>query len=144
MIEITSLRWHTRSRSASGLGVISLPRARGICAATSVVLPPQQCFRSCTDGAGWSFCLRTDSRFGFASVLRTSACLGALLIASSVSIFGVEVGQLAIVSAFLPLRRASDELVLPAPGLHRRSLAIVAVAGIWLVERAFNMKIISS
>jgi hypothetical protein len=48
------------------------------------------------------------------------------------------------VSAFLPVAFG-----LRATWLYRRlifiggSLAIVAVAGIWLVERAFNMKIIT-
>src|SRR5216683_2133050 len=55
-----------------------------------------------------------------------------------------EVGQLAIVSAFLPIAYA-----LRASWFNRRlvfaggSIAIAAIAGIWLVERAFNMKIIS-
>ena len=53
-------------------------------------------------------------------------------------------GQLAIVSAFLPIAYA-----LRASWFYRRlvivggSIAIAAVAGTWLIERAFNMKIIS-
>jgi len=83
--------------------------------------------------------------FGFASVLRDLGLpQGALLIALVGFNLGVEVGQLAIVSAFLPVAYA-----LRASWFYRRlvfiggSLAIVVVAGIWLVERAFNMKIIT-
>ena len=64
---------------------------------------------------------------------------------ASVRYLGVEVGQLAIVSAFLPVA-----YWLRASWFYRRlvfiggSLAITAVAGIWLIERAFNLKIISA
>jgi len=54
---------------------------------------------------------------------------------------GVEIGQLAIIAVFLPLAFA-----LRRSWLYRRlvfiggSAAIVVVAGIWLVERAFDLK----
>ena len=68
----------------------------------------------------------------------------ALLVALVGFNLGVEGGQLAIVSAFLPVA-----FWLRASWFYRRlvfiggSLAIAVVAGIWLVERAFNMKIIT-
>jgi hypothetical protein len=83
--------------------------------------------------------------FGFASVLRDLGLpQNALLIALVGFNLGVEGGQLAIVSGFLPVAYA-----LRATWFYRRlvfvggSLAIAVVAGIWLVERAFNMKIIT-
>jgi len=59
--------------------------------------------------------------FGFASVLRDLGLpQGALLIALVGFNLGVEVGQLAIVSAFLPIAYAlRASWVLPAPGLRR-------------------------
>jgi hypothetical protein len=84
--------------------------------------------------------------FGFASVLKDLGLpQGALLVALVGFNLGVEVGQLAIVSLFLPVT-----YWLRASWFYRRlvfiggSLAIVAIAGIWLVERAFNLKIISA
>jgi len=83
--------------------------------------------------------------FGFASVLRDLGLpQNALLIALVGFNVGVEGGQLAIVSVFLPVA-----YLLRATWFYRRlvfiggSLAIAVVAGIWLVERAFNMKIIT-
>ena len=81
--------------------------------------------------------------FGFASVLTD---LGlpreALLLALVGFNLGVELGQLAIVAAFLPLAYA-----LRRTWGYRRiafvggSAAIGAVAGLWLVERAFDVKL---
>jgi hypothetical protein len=83
--------------------------------------------------------------FGFASVLRDLGLpQNALLLALVGFNLGVEGGQLAIVSAFLPVA-----YWLRATWLYRRlvfiggSLVVTTVAGIWLVERAFNMKIIT-
>jgi len=84
--------------------------------------------------------------FGFASVLRDLGLpKDALLLALVGFNLGVEVGQLAIVSAFLPIAYG-----LRASWFYRRlvfiggSLAIVAVAAIWFIERAFNLKIITA
>jgi hypothetical protein len=81
--------------------------------------------------------------FGFASVL---ADLGlprdALLLALVGFNVGVEVGQLAIIAAFLPLA-----YVLRGTWAYRRlvfvggSAAIALVAAIWLAERAFDVKL---
>ena len=81
--------------------------------------------------------------FGFASVL---ADLGlpqdTLLLALVGFNVGVEAGQLAIVSAFLPLAYALRRSV-----LYRRvilgggSALIAAVACVWLAERALNVKL---
>jgi len=55
---------------------------------------------------------------------------------------GVEVGQLAIVAVFLPIAYR-----LRTTRFYRRwvlvagSAGIVLIAGIWLIERAFNLRI---
>ena len=84
--------------------------------------------------------------FGFASVLTDLGLPKETLLVALVSFnLGVELGQLVIVSAFLPLA-----FTLRGTWLYQRlimiggSAAVVAVALTWLVERAFNLKIISS
>ena len=81
--------------------------------------------------------------FGFASVLTDLGLpQDALLVALVGFNLGVEGGQLAIIAAFLPLAFA-----LRRTWIYRRlifiggSAAIVLVAAIWLVERAFNLKL---
>jgi hypothetical protein len=83
--------------------------------------------------------------FGFASVLRDLGLPRDNLLAALVSFnLGVEAGQLAIVAALLPLAFA-----LRQTWLYRRltlsagSLVIVAVAGVWLFERAFELRLFS-
>ena len=83
--------------------------------------------------------------FGFASVLRDLGLPRDNLLAALVSFnLGVEVGQLAIVAALLPLAFA-----LRQSWLYRRltlsagSLLIAAVAGVWLFERAFELRLFS-
>ena len=58
---------------------------------------------------------------------------------------GVEAGQLTLVALFLPLA-----FLLRGSWFYRRvvllagSLAIVAIALVWLLERALNLKLISA
>jgi HupE / UreJ protein len=139
---------HSITLSLAALGVVSLPSRlveSGI--ATSVVLAALNNVFPLVHGRRWmvAFAFGLIHGFGFASVLRDLGLpQGALLIALVGFNLGVEGGQLAIVSAFLPVAYA-----LRASWFYRRlvfvggSLAIVSVAGIWLVERAFNVKIIT-
>jgi len=139
---------HSITLSLAALGVISLPsRLVESAIATSVVLAALNNVFPVVHGRRWmvAFFFGLVHGFGFASVLRDLGLpQNALLIALVGFNLGVEAGQLAIVSAFLPVAYG-----LRATWLYRRlvftggSLAIVAVAGIWLVERAFNMKIIT-
>jgi hypothetical protein len=83
--------------------------------------------------------------FGFASVLRDLGLPRDNLLVALVSFnLGVEAGQLAIVAALLPLA-----FVLRQSWFYRRltlaagSLVIVAVAGVWLFERAFELRLFS-
>jgi len=84
--------------------------------------------------------------FGFASVLAELGLPQQTLVLSLVGFnLGVELGQLAIVTVFLPLIFA-----LRHTRFYRRvvffggSLLIVAVALVWLVERVFDLKLISA
>ncbi|UTY59629.1 HupE/UreJ family protein [Massilia sp. erpn] len=81
--------------------------------------------------------------FGFASVLAGLGLpAGAMLLSLAGFNLGVELGQLAIVAVFLPLAYA-----LRATWFYRRtvlqggSAAIALLAGIWLLERALDMKL---
>jgi len=139
---------HSITLSLAALGVIMLPsRLVESAIATSVVLAALNNVLPLVHGRRWmvAFAFGLIHGFGFASVLRDLGLpQGALLIALVGFNLGVEGGQLAIVSAFLPAAYA-----LRASWVYQRlvfsggSLAIVFVAGIWLVERAFNMKIIT-
>jgi hypothetical protein len=139
---------HSITLSLAALGVISLPsRLVESAIATSVVLAALNNVLPLVHGRRWmvAFFFGLIHGFGFASVLRDLGLpQNALLIALVGFNLGVEAGQLAIVSTFLPAA-----YWLRATWLYRRlvfiggSLAIVVVAGIWLVERAFNMKIIT-
>jgi hypothetical protein len=93
-----------------------------------------------------AFCFGLIHGFGFASVLADLGLpQGALLLALVGFNLGVELGQLAIVAVFLPLAFS-----LRRTHFYRRlvhgggSLLIALVAAVWLVERAFDLKIISS
>jgi hypothetical protein len=81
--------------------------------------------------------------FGFANVLKDLALPAQELSLALVGFnFGVELGQLLIVAAFLPLA-----FVFRATFFYRRTLlaggscAIALIAGLWLVERAFNFSL---
>ena len=82
--------------------------------------------------------------FGFASVLADLGLpRGALALALLGFNLGVEVGQLAIVAAFLPPAYA-----LRRTGFYRRtvfvggSLAVAVLAAAWLIERAFGVALL--
>jgi len=139
---------HSITLSLAALGVISLPsRLVESAIATSVVLAALNNVFPLVHERRWmvAFFFGLVHGFGFASVLRDLGLpQNALLLALVGFNLGVEGGQLAIVSAFLPVA-----YWLRATWLYRRlvfiggSLVVTTVAGIWLVERAFNMKIIT-
>lgn len=136
---------HSITLSAATLGWVSLPsRLVESVIALSVVLAALNNLLPRVERARWvvAFGFGLIHGFGFASVL---ADLGlpdsALLIALLGFNVGVELGQLAIVSAFLPvaylLRRS---LFYRALVLAGGSLLIAGIAGLWLAERALNLK----
>jgi len=82
--------------------------------------------------------------FGFASVLADLGLpQGTLALALVGFNVGVELGQLAIVAAFLPLAWAVRH-----SWFYRRavmlggSLLVAALAGVWLAERALDLKLL--
>lgn len=138
---------HSITLSLAALGVVSLPsRWVESAIALSVVLAALNNIRPLVYDKRWviAFCFGLIHGFGFASVL---ADLGlpqeSLLIALVAFNLGVELGQLVIVGAFLPIAYA-----LRSTALYQRvivvygSAAIALVALVWLVERAFDLRLI--
>ncbi|MCC7702773.1 HupE/UreJ family protein [Janthinobacterium sp. GW460P] len=139
---------HSITLSLASLSLVSLPSrwvesaiaASVILAALNNLLP---LFRSKRPVAAFAFGLIHG--FGFASVLRDLGLPQGSLLASLLGFnVGVEIGQLAIVAAFLPVA-----WLLRKTGLYRQvltvgSLAIALVACVWLVERVADIKLISA
>jgi hypothetical protein len=138
---------HSITLSLATLGVIELPsRWVESAIAASVVLAALNNVWPLFRGRRWTvaFAFGLIHGFGFASVL---ADLGlpreALALALVGFNLGVEGGQLAIVAVFLPLAFA-----LRRSAFYRRvvmvggSLVIAALAGIWLVERMFEIELL--
>ena len=138
---------HSITLSLAALGVITLPtRLTESAIALSVVLAALNNLFPLFQRRRWmvAFSFGLIHGFGFASVL---ADLGlprdALLLALVGFNLGVEAGQLAIVSVFLPaaywLRRTA---------LYQRvvflggSACICVLATIWFIERTFNLKLL--
>jgi len=139
---------HSITLSLAALGVINLPsRLVESAIALSVVLAALNNIRPIVFERRWviAFSFGLIHGFGFASVL---ADLGlpqeSLLIALIAFNLGVELGQLTIVGIFLPIAFA-----LRRTWLYRRilfvygSAAIALIALLWLVQRAFNLQLIS-
>jgi hypothetical protein len=137
---------HSITLSLAALGVITLPtRLTESAIALSVILAALNNIFPLFQRRRWmvAFAFGLIHGFGFASVL---ADLGlprdALLLALVGFNLGVEAGQLAIVSAFLPaaylLRRtAFYQRVVFLGG----SVVICLMATKWFIERAFNLKL---
>ena len=136
---------HSITLSLAALGVITLPtRLTESAIALSVILAALNNLFPLFQERRWmvAFAFGLIHGFGFASVL---ADLGlprdALLLALVGFNLGVEVGQLAIVSVFLPTAFWLRDTV-----LYRRvifvggSVLICLRATVWFVERAFNLK----
>lgn len=137
---------HSITLSLATLGWVTLPsRLVESTIAASVVLAALNNLVPVFQRRRWmlTFAFGLIHGFGFATVL---ADLGlpsdALALALLGFNLGVELGQLAIVAAFLPLAYALRNGV-----FYRRvvlgggSLAIAAVAALWLAERAFDLRL---
>jgi hypothetical protein len=137
---------HSITLSLAALSVIQLPsRLVESAIALSVVLAALNNVWPVVHGGRWlvAFGFGLVHGFGFASVLTDLGLpQGTLLLALVGFNLGVEGGQLTIIAAFLPLAFA-----LRRTWLYRRlvfvagSGAIALVAGVWLVERALNVKL---
>jgi hypothetical protein len=138
---------HSITLSLAALGVVELPsRLVESVIAASIVVAALNNIRPWVTRRLWlvAFGFGLVHGFGFASVL---ADLGlprdALLLALVGFNLGVELGQLAIVVLFLPLAFA-----LRRTRFYRRwvmvggSLLIALLASVWLVERAFGLRLL--
>lgn len=139
---------HSLTLTLASLSVISLPsRWVESAIAASVVLAALNnlfpLFRGRRPLAAFAFGLIHG--FGFASVLIDLGLpQGALLMSLFGFNLGVEIGQLSIVAVFLPLA-----FLLRGTLFYRRlmtggSALIALIAMVWLVERAFDLKVISA
>jgi HupE / UreJ protein len=138
---------HSITLSLAALGVIELPsRLIESVIAASIIVAALNNIWPRVIGRLWmvAFGFGLVHGFGFASVL---ADLGlprdALVLALVGFNVGVELGQLAVVLAFLPLAYA-----LRRSAFYRRgvmvggSIVITLLSSIWLVERAFGLKLL--
>ncbi len=138
---------HSITLSLAALSIVALPsRLVESTIALSVVLAALNNLRPVVGGRRWvvAFGFGLIHGFGFASVL---ADLGlprdALMIALVGFNLGVEAGQLAIVSAFLPVAHALRHTMFYRGIIFTGGSAlIVVVALIWLAERALVLKLL--
>ncbi|MBA4176988.1 MAG: hypothetical protein C0505_10585 [Leptothrix sp. (in: Bacteria)] len=137
---------HSITLSLAALGLVSLPsRLVESAIAASVVLAALNNLRPVFEGRRWivAFAFGLVHGFGFASVLADLGLpQGALALALLGFNLGVEAGQLAIVAAFLPAA-----YLLRRTAFYRRavlqggSALIALLAAVWLLERAFELKL---
>ncbi|MGK5080037.1 HupE/UreJ family protein [Janthinobacterium sp. HLX7-2] len=139
---------HSITLTLASLSLVSLPSrwvesaiaASVVLAALNNLLP---LFRGKRPVAAFVFGLIHG--FGFASVLRDLGLPQSSLMASLFGFnVGVEIGQLAIVAAFLPIAWLLRKTWFYRQVLTAGSLAIALVAGVWLVERIADIKVISA
>jgi hypothetical protein len=138
---------HSITLTLATLGVISLPsRWVESTIAASVVIAALNNIYPLFRERRWmmAFLFGLIHGFGFASVLTDLGLPKDALVVALVGFnVGVETGQLAIVSAFLPLA-----FLLRHSWFYRRlvllggSIAIAVVSLIWFVERAFDLKVL--
>ncbi len=139
---------HSITLSLATLQVVTLPaRISESAIALTVVLAALNNLFPIVRGRRWvvAFCFGLIHGFGFASILTDLGLPRGVLDVALVGFnLGVEVGQIAIVGMFLPLA-----YLLRQTWLYRSfvlvggSSAIVAVAALWFVERAFNLKFLA-
>lgn len=138
---------HSITLTLATLGVVTLPsRLVESAIAASVVLSALNNIFPVIEGRRWvvAFAFGLIHGFGFASVL---ADLGlpqdALLLALVGFNLGVEGGQLAIVSIFLPLAYVlRNTLFDRRVVLFAGSMCIIVLASVWLAERVFDLKLL--
>ena len=138
---------HSITLSLAALGVISLPtRLTESAIALSVILAALNNIYPLFQRRRWmvAFAFGLIHGFGFASVLADLGLPRDALLRALVGFnIGVEVGQLVIVSAFLP-----SAYWLRGGVFYQRvvflggSVLICALATVWFIERAFNLKLL--
>jgi hypothetical protein len=140
---------HSITLTLATLHIVALPSRwveSGI--AASVVIAALNNLFTVVHGRRWlvAFGFGLIHGFGFATVLTDLGLPRSVLALALVGFnLGVEIGQLSIVAAFLPIAFA-----LRRTWFYRKMLfvvgsaAIITVASVWFIERAFNLKLISS
>ena len=140
---------HSITLSLAALGVVSLP-SRWIesAIALSVVLAALNNLFPIVARGRWiaAFGFGLVHGFGFAGALQDLGLpSGSLALSLAGFNIGVEMGQLAIVGIFLPIA-----FVLRSTWTYRRvlmaggSAAIATIAGVWLVERVFDVPLFAA
>lgn len=137
---------HSITLSLATLGVLHLPsRLTESAIAASVVVAAANNIFPIFTRREWmvAFGFGLIHGFGFASGLSDMGITRENLAVTVIGFnLGVEIGQLAIVSAFLPIAYAlRSSWVYPRIVLAGGSCGIVLLAAVWLIERAFNFKI---
>jgi hypothetical protein len=135
---------HSITLSLAALGFISLPsRLVESAIAASVVFAALNNLRGTIESKRWvmAFAFGLIHGFGFASVLADLGLpQGALALALVGFNAGVEVGQLAIVTAFLPIAFALRGTRFYRVGVLKGGSVLVAIlAGWWLLQRLFDL-----
>ena len=139
---------HSITLSLAALELVTLPsRLVESVIAASVLLAALNNLYPLVSGRRWAmaFAFGLIHGFGFASVL-TDLGLPRDALVSSLFGFnvGVELGQLAIVAVFLPLAYALRNTWFYARVVFAGGSVVVAIlAAAWLVERAFDIKLLS-
>jgi hypothetical protein len=139
---------HSITLSLAVLGFISLPsRLVESAIAVSVIAAALNNLRPVVQSKLWmvAFGFGLVHGLGFANVLiELGLPTDALAVALVSFNLGVETGQLAIVGAILPLAYlCRHSWLYPRVVLGAGSLCIVAIAFVWLIERAFDRSIFS-
>jgi hypothetical protein len=140
---------HSITLSLAALGLISLPsRLVESAIALSVVLAAANNLRPVVANRRWlvAFAFGLIHGFGFASVLAELGLPANALILSLLGFnVGVELGQMAIVAVFLPLAYLLRNTRFYLRGVFMAgSWLIMGVALVWLIERAFDLKLVST
>jgi hypothetical protein len=139
---------HSITLGLSALGIVTLPsRLVESTIAASVVLAALNNVRPVLRHDRWiaAFALGLMHGFGFASTLTDLDLPKTNFLVTLFGFnLGVELGQLAIVAVFVPVAFLARRSIAYRRGaLVVGSLAILVVAAIWFVERAFDIKVIS-
>jgi HupE / UreJ protein len=139
---------HSITLSLAALEVVNLPSRliESTIAASVVLAALNNVFPVVQERRRWlvAFGFGLIHGFGFASVLSDLELTRVTLLRSLVGFnVGVELGQLSIVMVFLPLAFS-----LRSSSFYNRftlaigSLAVAAIAGIWMAERIFDFKVL--
>ena len=137
---------HSITLTLAALGVVTLPsRLVESAIAVSVVLAALNNVYPLISEQRWivAFAFGLIHGFGFASVLADLGLPRAALLTCLVAFnIGVEVGQLTLVALFLPLAWWSrDTWAYRRFTLYAGSTAVAALAFAWLIERAFDLRL---